>query len=114
MPRRFAGELVGLRLGESEQADDRVFLGAILRHDVEEIEQQAVAVVAGDERAAPLLPDEHVFGDQFVDRPAHGADADAVAFRQAPLGGDGVARLPFAAGQRLHQLPLDLAVQRRR
>ena len=105
------GGAVGFGAGEGEQADLGVLLGALLGDEVEEVEQQAVAVVACDVGAATLLADEDVFGDQFVDGLAHGADADAVAGGQSSFGRNGGAGFPFAAGQRGHQLALDVAVQ---
>jgi len=80
---------------------------------VEEVEEQAVARVGRDERAAALLADQDVLGDQLVDRTAQRSDADAEALGQAPLGRDGLARLPLAAAERVQQLPPGLLVQRR-
>ena len=82
------------------------------RHDVEEVEQHPVAVVARDVGAAALLPDQDVLGDELVDRLADRADADAEALGQPALGRNRLAGLPFAAGQRVGELPLDVLVER--
>ena len=90
--------LAAIRLAarERDQPHVGILLRALFRGDMEEVEQQPVAVVACDERAATLLADQQVCRDQLVDRLAHRADRHAEAARQPSLGGDGLARLPFA------------------
>ena len=106
------GGAIGLGLGEREELDLGIALRPLLVDDVEEIEEHPVAVVARDVRAAALLPDQDVLGDELVDRPADGADAGAEALGEQALGRDRFAGLPLAARQRLREPALDVLVQR--
>jgi len=76
------------------------------------MEQLALAVVARDERAASLLADQDVLGDELVDGLAHGPDADPVALGESALGGDCLAGLPFAVRERVGETVLDVLVER--
>ncbi len=113
------GDMQLLRLGavrlaarERDQPHLGVFLRAVFGDDMEEVEQQPVAIVACDESSAALLADQQVGRDELVDGLAHGADRHVEPARQPSLGGDGFARLPFALRERVAHLAGDLPVER--
>ena len=65
--KRSAAARSDLAFANDRKLDFRVALRALVVHDVEEVEEHPVAVVARDVGAASLLPDEDVFGDELVD-----------------------------------------------
>jgi len=81
--------------------------------DAKEMKRLAVAGVPRDERAAALLADQDVRGDQLVDRAPQRPEADAEPRGEPALRRNRRARLPFAVGQRVGQPPLDVPVQGR-
>jgi hypothetical protein len=67
---------------EAQQFDLGRLAQAVAALDVEELEQEAVAGVRGDEGAAALAPHQDVLGHQFVDRAPQRAHRHAEAGRQ--------------------------------
>ena len=51
---------------------------------------------SADHGAAPVVTQQQLFLHQGLDRLAHGAQGDAVEYRQLGLGGNQAAGLPFA------------------
>ena len=88
------------------------FALAAVGDELEELEQDARLVVAGDEGALALAAHHESLGFQFVERLADGA------LRHAEIGGDlelarqRRARLPFAVDDALDQEIARLAVER--
>src|SRR6185437_10462067 len=64
---RVGDPAIGLAAGERFELHVRILLRATLRHDVQKMEDLALAGVARDERSASLLADEDVLGDELVD-----------------------------------------------
>jgi hypothetical protein len=79
---------------------------------MEELEQESIVAMQGNESAFALPTYQHMLMHQFVDGPAQGTDADLHGTGNLRFVGQGMAR-PAAAGLDCTlQLLLDLAIQR--
>ena len=104
--------VVGQRLMKKHRLHQRITLRALLRHDVEKVEQQALAVVRGHVGAFALLTNQNAVLDQLVNGFAQRANRDAVFHRQLPLGRNQLAGLQVTGGQLLHQRALHAFIER--
>jgi hypothetical protein len=85
--------------------------GSVGIANVAEPDRAFVGSLVDDEGAPALTPRDQALALHFVERLAHGSDADAELARKLDLIGDCRSRLPRAGNDTLHEHILDLEIE---